>query len=145
MRELPHLYRVIASGQFDRHLQVEAEGLSPIEVAPPIEFDGPGDQWSPETLLLAAAANCFILSFKAVAEAADFHWLSIACEAKGTLDKVERQIRFTHIHHNVRLTINPGSDSAKAEALLNKAEKVCLVSNSLIAKKHLQATVIFAN
>jgi organic hydroperoxide reductase OsmC/OhrA len=31
------------------------------------QLGGPGGQWSPETLLVAAAAECFILTFRAVA------------------------------------------------------------------------------
>jgi hypothetical protein len=33
----------------------------------PREFDGRGNQWSPESLLAAALADCFVLSFRAVA------------------------------------------------------------------------------
>jgi uncharacterized OsmC-like protein len=30
-------------------------------------FDGPGDAWSPENLLLAAVQSCFLFTFQAVA------------------------------------------------------------------------------
>ena len=40
------------------------EGVRVIESAPPKEFDGPGDQWSPEQLLTAAVADCFVLNFR---------------------------------------------------------------------------------
>ncbi|WP_416306147.1 OsmC family protein [Neptunicella sp. SCSIO 80796] len=145
MQALPHHYRVNAYGEFDTNLKVQAEGLPAIEVAGPVEFDGPGDKWSPEALLMAAVANCFILSFRAVAKASEFKWLSIECESQGKLDKVERQIQFTHINTHAKLTIARGADSDKAEALLNKAERVCLISNSLLAEKHLQLSILFSD
>ena len=40
----------------------------------PVEFDGPGDRWSPETLLIAAIADCFILTFRAIACATRMDW-----------------------------------------------------------------------
>jgi organic hydroperoxide reductase OsmC/OhrA len=49
---------------------VVSQGPPAIETAPPPEFDGPGDMWSPETLLVAAIASCFILTFRGVSRAA---------------------------------------------------------------------------
>jgi hypothetical protein len=37
--------------------------------AAPAEFGGPGDQWSPESLLAGAIASCFALTFRFVARA----------------------------------------------------------------------------
>jgi organic hydroperoxide reductase OsmC/OhrA len=37
-----------------------------------------------------------------------------------------------------------GTDEALARRLLEKAEKVCLISNSLLASKHLESTVVQA-
>jgi organic hydroperoxide reductase OsmC/OhrA len=37
----------------------------------------PGNAWSPETSLVAAVADCFILTFRGVAQAAKFPWESL--------------------------------------------------------------------
>jgi hypothetical protein len=42
-----------------------------LQSAAPAEFDGPGNRWSPETLLVGAVPDCFILTLSA--EAARWH------------------------------------------------------------------------
>ncbi len=68
-----------------------------LATAPPAEFDGPGDRWSPETLLCAAVADCLILSFRGVARAKKLPWTSLQCEVQGTLNRIEGKTHFTHI------------------------------------------------
>jgi len=141
MHPLPHQYQVKAGGEAAGLVTLSAAGLTDIKSAPPVEFDGPGDQWSPETLLLAAVADCFVLSFRAVAEASKFEWITLSCETSGTLDRVERVTRFTSIVNAVTLTVAAGTTEARARSLLEKAEQVCLISNSLSADMTLKASV----
>ena len=101
----------------------------------------PWGRWSPETLLAASIADCFILSFRAVARAAKFDWLSVSCDVDAVLEKVERVTQFTEFHQAVVLEVPAGSDEAKAMRLLEKAEHVCLITNSLTGAAHLDATV----
>jgi organic hydroperoxide reductase OsmC/OhrA len=72
MHPLPHTYEASAEGGATDSVTVSSPRLATISSAAPKEFDGPGDQWSPETLLMAAVADCFILSFRAVASASQF-------------------------------------------------------------------------
>jgi len=48
MKDLPHLYRVRCEGKDTGNLITRAENLQDMEVAPPLQFGGPGEQWSPE-------------------------------------------------------------------------------------------------
>ena len=137
MQELPHLYTVSSTGTTEGKLITQAKGLSDIEVAPPEQFVGPGDQWSPEDLFMAAIANCFILSFRAIARASKLEWAAIDCVCEGTLDKVERQLKFTQVVSKVRLRILAEEDRERAEKLLQKAEHSCLISNSLSCESSL--------
>lgn len=141
MQNLPHHYRVSAAADNGPTVATSANHLPTMTVAAPAEFDGPGDQWSPETLLCAAVANCFVLSFKAIAQASRFDWQSLHCEVTGTLDKVERSMQFTRFDQQVKLTIGDASQRDKAIKLLEKAEQHCLVSNSLKAEIHLELDV----
>ena len=142
MQDFPHHYVVNASNNGDMRVQITASGLSDIESSPPAEFGGPGDRWSPETLLMAAAADCFILTFKAIARASSLEWQDIQVEAVGTLERVERITRFTRIEQKVRLTISDPALKERAASLLEKSEHNCLVSNSLNAEKVLTAEVV---
>jgi uncharacterized OsmC-like protein len=121
---------------------LSSAGLPNLESAAPSEFGGPGDQWSPETLLVASIADCFVLSFRAIARASRFEWESLACEVDGTLDRIDRITQFTQFDVAAKLIIQPGGDETKAMRLLEKAEQACLITNSLKASSHLKASVI---
>ena len=142
MHELPHYYSATVEAHPQGVLNAFTDHLPVLKVDAPKQFEGPGDQWSPEELLMAAAANCFVLSFRTVAELAKFEWLSIQCESTGELDKVERSMMFTSIKTSVRLLVSDPVTKAKGEMLLRKAEKICIVSNSLTAEKYLEVNVI---
>jgi uncharacterized OsmC-like protein len=92
-------------------------------------------------LLVAAVADCFILSFKAIARASRFDWLSLECSANGKLDRAEGGMRFTGFEIHAELEITSGDQRDKAERLLEKAEKTCLITNSLIAASQLTMTI----
>ena len=141
MHPYPHLYRVSARGAGEGRVILETEGVEPLESSPPVEFDGPGDRWSPETLLLGALVDCFVLTFRAVARAAKLDWSELAVSLEGTLDRPERVSQFTAFALQATLTVAPGTDIGAAEAALARAEKGCLISNSLKAPVHLGTEV----
>jgi organic hydroperoxide reductase OsmC/OhrA len=141
MQDFPHHYRVTASAADTGNVALDSEGVNTILSAPPVEFGGPGDQWSPESLLVAAVADCFVLSFRAIARASKLDWTSLECNVVGTLDRVERKTQFTAFEVTAQLEVPAGTDEAKAQRVLQKAEDACLVTNSLIADSHLNATV----
>ncbi len=144
MQELPHHYPATASASATGNVDVSSPGLETLDTAPPAEFGGRGDVWSPETLLVASVANCLILTFRAIARASRLEWHSLRCEVVGELDKIDRVTRFTRFDVKARLELSPGTDPAKAERLLQKAEKACLITNSLKADSHLVAEVAVA-
>jgi len=134
---LPHSFTANATATPTGSVPVSVKNLPTIQSAPPVEFGGPGDQWSPEDLLVAAVADCFVLSFRAIAAASKFEWGTISCSVTGKLDKVERAIQFTHLDITARLTIPTGVDAERAKKLLEKSEMACFISNSLKATKQL--------
>ena len=145
MQKFPHYYHAQAHGQPIGSLATHSGELTKLDIAAPKEFDGPGDKWSPEELLVASVADCLILTFRAIANASKLEWSDLSCEAKGTLEMVDRKTQFTEIFINASLTINSQEDETKAIQLLEKAENNCLITNSLTAKTHLQANVIVSS
>jgi organic hydroperoxide reductase OsmC/OhrA len=141
MTQFPHQYSVTAAGKPEGSISLTAEGLPTLASAPPTDFGGPGDQWSPEDLIVAAVADCFALSFRAIAAASKVSWNELHCDVVGTLDRVERDVRFTEFKVTVRLTIPADQDEARAQRSLEKAEKMCFITNSLNGEVHLVATV----
>jgi organic hydroperoxide reductase OsmC/OhrA len=142
MQPYPHVYQVAAVAGPAGPVPVSAEGLAGLETAPPPEFDGPGGVWSPETLLAAAVADCYVLSFRAVARAARFEWSRLECRVEAVLEKVEGVAQFSRFTTHARLGVPPGADPAKGEQLLAKAEHVCLVANSLRGSRALTTEIV---
>ena len=141
MQNLPHHYAVAATASSEGDVDLTSPGLAPIDSAPPAEFGGPGDRWSPETLLVAAVADCFILTFKATARASKMDWVSLTCDVDGILDRVDNVTQFTEFRLRVVLDAPQGTDKQKAMRLLEKSEHSCLITNSLRAESQLDAEV----
>ena len=144
MHDMPHNYFVTASAKPDGNVTVASPGLSDIESAPPAEFDGPGDLWSPETFLAAAVADCFVLTFRAVAKGFRMEWNSVSCQVEAILDRPDGAMRFTELVLTVDLDVPAGTDETKARRLLDKAEHGCLITNSLTSEVRLNANVQFS-
>ena len=141
MQAFPHRYKVEASGSLEGDVTVAAAGLPSFASAPPTEFDGPGDRWSPETLLVAAVADCFVLTFRAMARMSKLPWISLTCDVVGTVDRVERLRQFTGFRVRAHLQVPEGTDEGQAHRVLAKTEQTCIVANSLKAGSHLDAQV----
>lgn len=141
MQKLPHHYKVTASAGSEGDVRLAGDGLDTLPSAPSAEFDGPGDRWSPETLLVAAVADCFILSFRAIARASRLSWTSLSCEVSGTLERSEGKTKFTEFVIQATLDVPQEVDEQRAYRILEKAEESCLITNSLLGATHLKATV----
>ena len=145
MDALPHYYTVAASGNNSTsHVVVSSAGVSDIVTDAPAEFGGPGDQWSPEALMMAAVADCFILTFRAIARASKLEWQALTVEATGTLDRIDRKTQFTDIGLSIAVTVTGDVSEQQVERLLHKAEEGCLITNSLNAAISLEFAVAYA-
>lgn len=142
MQDYPHHYLVKAETPAEGVINVSSSGLETLPSLAPAEFGGPGNLWSPETFLVAAVADCFILTFRAVARGSHFEWNSVSCDVDGVLDRVDGVTRFTEFHVTVTLHVPQGSDMHKAERLVEKSDHVCLVTNSLTAETILSAEIV---
>ena len=145
MEPFPHRYCVKGRGRVAGDVELSAEGLTTLRSASPAEFGGPGDRWSPETLLVGAVADCFILTFRAVARAASLSWISLECDVTGKLDRVERVPQFTRLDIAAHLVVPCGEDAERARRALEKTERACLISSSLKGSIGLDATVEIAD
>lgn len=141
MQNLPHHYKIVAAAEPEGDVSLAGDRLEAISSAPPVEFGGPGDRWSPETLLVAAVADCFVLSFRAVARASKLSWLSLQCEVDGTLERIEGTTKFTEFVVHATLNVPQDTNVDRAHRILDKAEESCLITNSLSSSTHLDAVV----
>ena len=141
MKPFPHQYDANLAGGPSGHAVLSVPGLPDLTTAPPADFDGPGDAWSPEHLLLAAVQTCFLFTLRAVARASKVDFVSLDLDATGTVDRQEGVTRFTEIVLHPRLVIPAGADRARALHVLEKSEKHCLVTASLSTPVRLEPEI----
>ena len=144
MHPFPHRYNVQAQGSASGTVRVTTQDAPDLETSAPPEFDGPPGYWSPESLLVASVADCYILSFRAVARASKLEWSSLDVDVEGILDRLEGVSRFVRFTVKPRLAIASPERETLARTVLDKAKRACLVTNSLTAECDLVATVTFA-
>jgi len=139
-------YTYHASAQFhhnDRSF-VELEHGAPriIHFSAPPEFGGEPGVWTPEHFLLAAVSSCFISTFKAVAKASKLDFQGIEVGVDGVLEKDSGGFRFTTITLHPSVIIYAEEARELALRLLQKSEKVCLISRSLSSKIELEPKIL---
>ena len=136
MQNFPHFYSVSASGVPLGDLELATSRVTALRSAAPSEFDGPGDRWSPETLLVASVGDCFVLTFRGIAKNSRLPWTSVECEVTGTLDRVDNVTQFIAFEMHVYLKVPEGTPIDLAGRVIDKAERNCLIANSLKAVIH---------
>jgi len=117
-----------------------AAGKPSIEVATPPEFKGHEGIWSPEDLYVASVNVCVMSTFLAFAGRASLDFAEYESEAEGLLELVDGRFVFTKIVVRPRIALRSPGDRAAAEEILHKAEKHCLVSNSIRTEVTLEPT-----
>lgn len=114
---------------------------SAIHFTAPPQFGGLEGRWSPEDLLLSAIAACFTTTFRALADYSKFHYSDLEVEVKGTVRKVESGYQFAEIVICPAVTVLSAEDGAKADRLLEKANRLCLVSRALVLPQKFEPQV----
>ena len=145
MKPLPHNYNVHLAGGPSGHAQLSTAGVPELRTAPPADFGGPGDAWSPEHLLLASVQACFLFTLRAIARLSQLEFVALDLDASGVVDRRDGATRFIEIVLRPTLTVAPGTDHQRALRILEKAEKACLVSASLSTTIRLEPRVTDAN
>ena len=143
MKPLPHEYEVHLSGGASGYAQVSAHGVPELRTAPPADYEGPGDAWSPEHLLLASVQTCFLFTLRAIARLSKLEFTNLALAATGTVNRQDGVTRFTEIVLRPRLTIPSGTNHERALRILERSEKTCLVTASLSTPVRLEPEIAY--
>lgn len=131
IRTKSYRYRTSVRWTGEKKGTMTVEGKPPVEVATPPEFKGHEGIWSPEDLFVASVNSCIMTTFLAFAEREGLGFEGFESEAEGLLEFVEGKLRFTRITVRPRVALRSGEEREKAEEILRKAERNCLVSNSV--------------
>jgi peroxiredoxin-like protein len=140
IRPKSHRYTTSVRWTGEKKGMMDVAGKPSVEVATPPEFKGHEGIWSPEDLFVASVNSCIMTTFLAFAGRAGLAFEGYESEAEGLLEFVDGRLIFTKIVVRPRVTLGPGADRKQAEEILHKAEKNCLVSNSIRTEVILEPT-----
>ena len=130
--ETQYYYSTEVEWTGERHGNLCASVLPCLKVDAPPEFKGHSGVWTPEHLFIGSVNSCFITTFLAIAENSKLEFSDFDVKASGKLEKVEGHgFMMTEIVLRPKLTIRNVRDEERARRILEKAEKHCLISNSV--------------
>ena len=142
MHTFPHRYRLTLEAGAAGPALIRGDGLPDLESAAPVEFDGPGDRWSPEHLFVSSILSCFLLTLRAIASASKIELNQVKCGGEGVLDRVDGGPRFTEVILRARASVPAGTDAERVKRVMEKAEKACFVARSIVCPVNLEAEVV---
>ena len=120
----------------------QSNGEGCIEVATPPEFPkGIPGIWSPEHLFTASVNSCLMTTFLAIAENSKLDFQSFNCKAKGRLDQMDGKFLMTEIALYPKVVVTHEKDVERAQRIIEKSERACLISNSIKSKVILEMEV----
>lgn len=138
--KFPHPYTATVSRIAHARARIEAPPRAPLVGGPPPELGGDATTWSPEHLLCSALGLCLFATFEAYALREQLDVIDWRDTATGMLDRTSGGLAFTSFSIDVELTVDRG-DVARAEAILERAKRHCIVSNALGVPVHVEARI----
>ncbi|PPF41229.1 peroxiredoxin [Rathayibacter sp. AY1A2] len=117
--------------EYGRQLTVTAEGPAPILASADTPFRGDADRWNPEQLLLAALAQCHLLSYLHVAVKNGVVVTGYTDDAVGSMLQEGESGRFTSVTLRPRVTVAEESMVEIAQTLHAEASRLCFIANSV--------------
>jgi peroxiredoxin-like protein len=129
-KELNYAAEVAWTG--GRSGELKSIGLPTLQVAPPPEFQGRENTWTPEHLYVGSVASCFMMTFLALAEHSKLQLVSLDVTAKGKLENVDRSgYQITEVILRPTVVVRSIDDVRRVETLLKKAERSCFIAASI--------------
>jgi organic hydroperoxide reductase OsmC/OhrA len=142
--ENQYLYKTEVEWTGERHGELRAPALPKLDVDAPPEFKGHDGVWTPEHLFVASVNSCFMTTFLAIAENSKLEFVKFHSDAEGKLEKVEgRGLMITHVTLKPKLVVKNCRDTERALRIFQKAEKHCLIANSIRTETTLEPQVIY--
>lgn len=140
-----YFYSTTVEWTGERRGDLRSPVLPNLQVDAPPEFKGHEGAWTPEHLFVAAVNSCFMTTFLTIAENSKLEFVSFSADAKGKLEKLEgKGFIMTEVVLRPKLLISHARDAERAGRILEKAEKNCLISNSIKTETKLEPEVSFA-
>jgi organic hydroperoxide reductase OsmC/OhrA len=133
LEKITHTYDVNLAWDVEQdQALLRAGNRMPILVSAPPEFHGSDSVWSPEHLILASIASCYVTTFMYFAKLLKVKVRDLKVTAKVDIEK-EGKGMFEATKFIIQPTIDFHNDPGShiVENLLDKAKRYCIVSNSV--------------
>ena len=112
----------------------QSQDAGQVRCAIPESFGGPGAGASPEDFFAFAVANCFVATFKVIAEKSRLDYREVQIDSELTVDRDPQGAPWMASQHLI-VTLSGASDSDRAERILTKTSQSCIVLNSIKTQK----------
>jgi organic hydroperoxide reductase OsmC/OhrA len=116
---------------YSRAYRVDFEGKPPLLGSAAPAFRGDPALHNPEDLLVAALSACHCLSYLALCARAGIRVVAYEDDATGTMQLVERVMRFSEVVLHPHVTLAAGADVDRARALHPEAHAACFIASSV--------------
>ncbi|GGF25405.1 OsmC family protein [Subtercola lobariae] len=110
---------------------IRAEGKVELPSSADRTFHGDRDRWNPEELLLAALAECHMLSYLHVAVQHGLVVTAYEDSAVGTMEQVGQGGHFTSVTLRPVVTVAEASQAELADSLHHEASELCFIAQSV--------------
>lgn len=101
-----------------------------LSTAIPPEFEGKGNGFSPEDYFAMALINCFVATFKVVAEKSKLDFGGLKADGKLTVDRNDQGVPMMKAFH-FSVHLSGAADPERARRLLEKTSSMCLIHQSV--------------
>jgi organic hydroperoxide reductase OsmC/OhrA len=142
VRHRSYSYQTALEWKGDRRGTLSSDGKPALGVSSPPEFQGEAGVWTPEDLFVAAVEACHMSTFLAFARRKEVAITAYQSEARGTLEFIDGDYRFTRIVISPSITVPTGTTESEIHSLLRDAHKHCLVSNSVNAVVEVNPSIL---
>lgn len=116
---------------YGRDVVVRAEGKPELAGSADVPFRGNPDRWNPEELLVAALAQCHLLSYLHSAVKHGIVVVDYADSAVATMEQVGDGGRFTSVTLRPRVTITDPAKTDLAQQIHAEASANCFIAASV--------------
>jgi organic hydroperoxide reductase OsmC/OhrA len=120
-----------APDKYSRAHRIDVEGKPSLFGSAAPAFRGDPALHNPEDLLVASLSACHCMSYLFLCARAGLRVVAYEDDATGTLQRVDRVMRFSEVVLRPRVTLAAGADVEKARALHERAHAECFIANSV--------------
>jgi organic hydroperoxide reductase OsmC/OhrA len=130
---------------YGREHVIRVDGKPDLAASADRVFHGNADRHNPEDLLVAALASCHMLSYLHFAAETGIVVTAYADAAEGRLQTEAKSGRFIEVVLRPQVTVAPGSDPGRAQALHDDAHHACFIANSVNFPVRCEPRIVIAS